>query len=198
MREIADRLGHVRYPCGSSSRCAARRLGERHDRQRRVDRERSRHERAVTDVEPLHVPRLAVCVDDRPLRVAAHPAGALHVRRGQPGPEHLRRARRGQHVAREVERRGHALALGRRERRIERLVRRSRRGERLPLFSSFTIASTPDPAAEAPHRLDERLSPERPVLVLDRRRERDRDPGSSSPRSRSRRPRRAGAPSRAR
>ena len=72
---------------------------ERHDRQRRVDGQRARDQRAVADEEALDVVRLAVPVDDRARRVVAHPARALDVRGGEPGPADLRRARGLEHVA---------------------------------------------------------------------------------------------------
>ena len=60
VREVADGLASREVPVRVGVRGgSARRLGERHDRERRVDRERARDERAVADVEPLDVPATA-------------------------------------------------------------------------------------------------------------------------------------------
>ena len=146
---------------------------ERHDRERRVDRERVRDERAVAHVEPLDVPGLRVRIDDRALRVAAHAAGPLHVRRDQAGPADARGPGLEQHLAREVERAVGARALALVERRRERL-----HAVLVDAHAAVVLVvrhrEHADPAAEAAHRLDERRAPERAVLVLERRREADR------------------------
>src|SRR5262245_55132165 len=77
---------------------------EGHDRKGRVDGERSRDQRAVADVEPLDAVHLSVAVGRGALRVVAHPARALDVRRGDPGPSELCRARRTQYLLAELER----------------------------------------------------------------------------------------------
>jgi predicted TIM-barrel fold metal-dependent hydrolase len=90
-------LGEV--PVGVGVEVVGKAVRKRHDRERRVDRQRPGHERAVSDVEALDVPGLSIRIDDRPLRVAAHAAGPLHVGREQSGPEDLRRACLDEHVA---------------------------------------------------------------------------------------------------
>ena len=125
--------------------------------------------------------------EHRPLRIAAHPAGALHVRRQQPRPADARGARCPQHVAREVER-VDALALAA----VNDASNHSSPFSptcTLPLLSSSTITADP-PVAESLHRLDERVPQSGPFstssVVA-----KPSEPGSSSPRPRSRRPHRA-------
>ena len=174
VREVADRLAHARYPCGSAWRCSARRRRERHDRERRVDRERVRDERAVADVEPLDVPGLRVGIDDRALRVAAHAARPLHVRRDQPRPAHAR----GAGFARSTLRENSSAPSVRARSRSLKSARERLRAVLVDAHAAVVLVvrhrEQADPAAEPAQRLDQRRAPHGAVLVLERRREADR------------------------
>ncbi len=144
--------------------------GERHDRERRVGREGSRYDRAVTDEQPPDRVGLAVGVDDRARRVAAHAAASLDVRGHQAGPENLLGPGRLERVAAELQGVIEALELGSLEVAGEGVVvARARVGVREDGAVVVVVDhhEQAGPMAIAPQRLDQGLSPHRSVLVLE-------------------------------
>ena len=175
VREVAAALGHgeVAVRVGVEVRGEAAR--ERHDRQRRVDRERARDERAVADVEPLDVPGLRVGVDDRARRVAAHAARPLHVRRERaPSSGRSWRPRPRSTLREKSSAPSMRSLLARVERRRERLG-----AVLVELHAAVVVVVRPSRAAPIQRRNPRTAStsgcaPQRAVLVLERRREADR------------------------